>query len=89
MNPVEDVNHKKKGVKKMNPMALMKIKGMLETFSKNHPKVPMFFQSAGQCMEVGTVIEINVTTADGKNLCTNMRVTQDDLDLIEQLKQLS
>ncbi len=73
----------------MNPMALMQMKGMLEKFTQNHPKVPMFFQSAGQHIGEGSVIEISVTTADGKNLCTNMKVTADDLALFEQLKKLS
>ena len=73
----------------MNPMALMQIKGMLDKFTKNHPKVPMFFQSVGQNIGEGSVIEITVTTADGKNLCTNMKVTEEDLALFEQLKQLS
>lgn len=73
----------------MNPMALMQIKGMLDTFCKNHPKVPMFLQSAGQNINEGSVIEISVTTAEGKNLCTNMKVTADDLALVAQLKSLA
>lgn len=28
----------------MNPMELMKLKGYLDTFKRNHPKVPMFFR---------------------------------------------
>ena len=73
----------------MNPMAMMKMKGMMDKFKKNHPKVPMFFQSASQCMEEGTIIDISVTTVEGKNLCTNMKVTKEDLELIAQLKELS
>lgn len=73
----------------MNPMAIMKMKGMLDKFKANHPKVPMFFQSASQCVGEGSVIDINVTTADGKNICTNMKVTKEDLELIAQLKELA
>lgn len=72
----------------MNPMALMKIKGMFEKFQKNHPKVPMFFKAASQNIGVDSIIEINVTTAEGKTLCTNMKVTKEDLELVEQLKQI-
>lgn len=72
----------------MNPMALMKIKGMFDKFQSNHPKVPMFFKSAAQSIGEGSIIEINVTTAEGKTLCTNMRVTRDDLELIQQIKQM-
>ncbi len=70
----------------MNPFALMKIKGLLEQFQANHPRVPMFFRDAMQCMEEGTIIEIQVTTKEGRNLCTNMKLTEQDLELFEQLK---
>ncbi len=78
----------KKGAKIMNPMALMKIKGLFDKFQSNHPKVPMFFKAASQAVGEGSIIEINVTTAEGKNLCTNMKVTKEDLELIEQIKQM-
>lgn len=61
---------------------------MLDRFKKNHPKVPMFFSAAGQNIDVGTVLEVKVTTTDGKELCTNMKVTQEDMELIRQLKAL-
>lgn len=72
----------------MNPMALMKIKGLMDKFQSNHPKVPMFFKAAAQNINEGTIIEINVTTAEGKTLCTNMKVTREDLELVEQLKDM-
>lgn len=73
----------------MNPMALMKLKGMFDKFKSKHPKVPMFFDAAAKNIGEGSIIEINVTTAEGKKLCTNMKVTSDDLELIAQLKQMS
>ncbi len=72
----------------MNPMALMKIKGMFDRFKGNHPKVPMFFQAAAQSIDEGSIIEISVTTSAGKNLCTNMRVTRDDIELVKELKDM-
>lgn len=72
----------------MNPMNMMKMKGLMDKFKENHPKVPMFFQSASQCVGEGSVIDISVTTADGKSLCTNMKVTKEDLELLEQLKEM-
>ncbi len=72
----------------MNPMALMKLKVLMDKFKSNHPKVPMFFQDAAKSIGEGSIIEINVTTAEGRNLCTNMKVTKDDLELVEQLKNL-
>ena len=72
----------------MNPMALMKMKGMFDKFKANHPKVPLFFNAAAKEIGEGSIIEVNVTTAAGKNLCTNMKVTADDLELVEQLKEM-
>ena len=45
----------------MNPMMLMQIKGMLDDFKRNHPKVPMFFSAAAQSIGEGSIIEITVT----------------------------
>ncbi|MBE5944678.1 MAG: hypothetical protein E7258_07135 [Lachnospiraceae bacterium] len=73
----------------MNPMSILKIKALFEKFKGNHPKIPMFFSAASKVMGEGSIIEINVTTADGKNLCTNMRVTADDLELLSQLKDIA
>ena len=72
----------------MNPMALMQIKGMLDTFKKNHPKVPMFFSAAAQSIGEGSIVEMTITNPDGKKICTNMKVTQDDIQLVLQLKQM-
>lgn len=69
----------------MNPKALFQLKGMLERFQKNHPKVPQFFKVASTSVDEGSVLEITLTTSGGKTLCTNMRITKDDLDMIQAL----
>ena len=73
----------------MNPMMLMKIKGLIDKFKTNHPKVPLFFNDAARSIGEGSIIEISITTAEGRNLCTNMRFTRDDLELVEQMKNLN
>lgn len=73
----------------MNPMAFMQMKGLLERFKSNHPKVPMFFKAAAQSIGEGSIIEISVTSPEGKKINTNMRVTAEDLELIEQLKNVA
>lgn len=72
----------------MNPMVFMKMKGLFERFKNNHPKVPMFFQAAAQTVGEDSIIEISVTTAEGKNLCTNMKVCAEDMELVRQLTEL-
>lgn len=72
-----------------NPAALFKIKGMWEQFVQNHPKFPMFLnalKSSG--MGEGSIIEIQITQPDGQQLKTNLKLTQSDLELVEQLKGL-
>lgn len=72
----------------MNPMSIMRLKPLFEKFRENHPKVPMFFAAASQSVGEGSVIEMKITTPEGKNLVTNMKVTPDDLELIAELKEM-
>lgn len=72
----------------MNPMALLQLKGKFDKFKVNHPKIPMFFSAVSQNIGEDSVIEIHVTSADGKRFCTNMKVTQDDIELFQALKNI-
>lgn len=71
----------------MNPMAILQIKSLLDKFKNNHPKIPMFFSAATQSIDENSIIEIKVTTAEGQNLITNMKVTSDDIELFKELKE--
>lgn len=71
----------------MNPMAILQIKSLLDKFKNNHPKIPMFFSAAAQSIDENSIIEIKVTTAEGQNLITNMKVTSDDIELFKGLKE--
>lgn len=81
--------YRKEDGRKMNPMALLQLKGLFDQFKNNHPKVPMFFNAVSQNIGEGSIIEINVTSAEGKKFCTNMKVTQSDIEMIEELKKLA
>ncbi len=66
---------------------IMKFKNAWDTFTKNHPKFMPFMQAiATDGVKEGTIIEIKVTSPEGKEYNTNMRITQSDLELFEQLK---
>ena len=69
----------------MNPKMLMQMKSLLTKFRQNHPKVPMFFSAASRAINEGSVIEISLTTAEGKELCT----TQDDLEMVRTLAEMA
>ena len=73
----------------MNPMNVFKLKGLLERFKENHPKVPLFFQAATGTIQEGSIIEIKVITTDNKTIVTNMKVNSEDLALIEEIKHLT
>ncbi|NLK28913.1 MAG: hypothetical protein GX306_11320 [Clostridiales bacterium] len=73
-----------------NPTKLFKIKNAWDTFARNHPKFAMFLNAIHQTgLEEGTIIEINVTTASGKTLSSNMKLTKSDMDLFRELSELS
>ena len=69
--------------------SVMKIKSAWDTFSRNHPKFMPFMQAVGrEAIGDGTIIEIKVTSPEGKEFNTNMKLTQSDLDLFAQMKNL-
>lgn len=72
----------------MNPIQMMQLKPLLEKFQKNHPKIPMFLSAASNAIAEDTVLAVSVTTAEGKKIETNLRVNQDDLELIAALQKL-
>lgn len=74
----------------MNPAKLFKIKGAWDKFTENHPKFPLFInalRSSG--IEEGSIIDINITTPEGKIMSTNIKVSQSDKELLAELTELS
>lgn len=73
----------------MDFSAIMKFKGAWDTFNKNHHKFLPFMQAVGrEAVTDGTIIEVKVTSPEGKEYNTNMKITQSDLDLFAQLKTM-
>lgn len=73
----------------MNPMMLLQLKTGWERFKRNHPKFPLFLKAVSQdAVAEGTVIEISITTAEGKNYSSNLKLKQDDMELIQQMKEI-
>jgi hypothetical protein len=69
----------------MNPMFLMQLKGEIEKFNTRHPKLQMFFADAMQRMDTGDVMEISLTKPDGSKMRTNIKVTAEDKQLLQNL----
>ena len=72
----------------MNPTKLFKLKSSWDNFTRNHPKFPLFIKAVagGNVIQPDTIIEINITPAEGKNYTTNLKITPEDLNLINDLK---
>lgn len=74
----------------MNPMNLMKLANAWQRFQSNHPKFAKFMQEVPkQTLREGSVIEISITTPEGQNYCSNMRITAADIELIKELQNMS
>ena len=73
----------------MNPMLLMQLQQRLGLFSQEHPKVLPFFRAIGDnAMQEGTIIDIKVTTPDGKTLESNIKLTANDIETAKMMKNM-
>lgn len=73
----------------MNPAKLLKLKSAMDVFKKNHPKFLPFLSAAKQnSMKEGTIIEINVTSPDGKTISSNIKLQESDIQMFYELSDL-
>lgn len=73
----------------MNPMNLLQLQGAWTQFKANHPKFPRFLSAVCQkSIKEGTVIEFRVTTPDGRETASNLRLKADDIALFQELQEL-
>lgn len=71
----------------INPMKLMRFREMGDRFRANHPRIPAFVEAAVKSIDEGSIIEMTVTDPQGKKICTNMRVTADDMAMLRELQE--
>ena len=68
---------------------LQALKKHLEVFQKNHPRFQHFLNAVSRdALKEDSVIEINVTTPEGKKYVTNLKLKKDDLDFLPALQEL-
>ncbi len=72
----------------MNPMNVFKLKGLLDRFKDNHPKVPLFFKAVTGAVQEGSIIEIKVTSPENKTIITNFKINSEDIALVNELKDI-
>lgn len=69
--------------------ALLKLKGLVSDFKRNHPKVMQFFSDAAKVTSEGSIVEISVTGKDGSRMSTNMRLRTSDIELLKTVSDLT
>lgn len=73
----------------VNPQMMMQLMGAIGTFKNNHPKFFTFLNAVIKPgLPEGTVIEMTVTKPGEEPITTNIKVTQSDLELFENLKHM-
>ncbi len=73
----------------MNPMDILKFKGMWDEFAKRHPKFPLFLNAVTQNgITEGTVLEIQIKKPDGIELASNLKISKEDMELFQKLRDM-
>ena len=76
--------------KMLNPAKFFQMKMLWDKFTANHPKFPKFLQAAmGASIGEGTVIEVKITKPNGDSIASNIRLTQEDMELFREIKNFS
>ena len=72
----------------INPMELLKLKDRLNLFRKDHPRVGSFMSAVREDMRPGAVLELKVTSPEGKELVTNIKMNENDIETLRLLANL-
>ncbi len=73
----------------INPAMLFKVKGAWERFAANHPKFPLFLNAAAKSgIKEGYILELKITSDQGDTICTNVKLTESDMELVQMLKEM-
>ena len=69
---------------------LQKAKSLLNTFQAEHPKFALFLGAVHRegALRKDSVIEISVTPPEGQSYTANIRITDNDLALLQMLREL-
>lgn len=68
-----------------NPIKMMQARTAMAQFEKRHPKESV----SADALQEGTVVEVSVTTPQGRNYITNIKVTKEDIELFQNARQIS
>ena len=67
----------------------MKLLGAWKRFSEGHPRFAAFLGAVKrEGLSEGTIIEVRVTTPEGKDLVSNLRLSAEDMELYRSLTEM-
>ena len=69
-------------------MAVVKLKPQLDKFTENHPGIPQFLHTAASGMEEDGYVQLKVTNAAGQKIEANIKLTADDIELFDSLREI-
>ncbi len=74
----------------VNPMELLHLKERLTTFENEHPRFIAYLDMLKHhAIQEGAVLEMKVTTPDGKDYVANIRMTANDVETLRLLTGLN
>lgn len=74
----------------MDPIKLLQIKKLITGFKSRHVRFFKFLEDMRvRGIQEGTVIEIQVKTADGQEYVSNFKVLPEDIEFLTNIQNLS
>ena len=72
-------------------LKFQQMKTSLKRFDRAPQKLKDFLNAVTreQALREGAVIELSVTSPEGKNYCSNIKLNAEDIELINQLKTMN
>lgn len=72
-------------------LKFQQIRNSFKRFDRDHPKFKNFLNAVmrEQALRQDAVIEISVTSPEGKNYCSNIKLNAEDIEMFQQLKSMN
>lgn len=70
-----------------NPMKLLHFKSELHAFEQRHTKFIRYIDRVQKLAVKDSVVDMTVTDPEGKSLRANIRLTEEDVQMLAELKE--